>query len=467
MLKALSFPNMTLRIRRCIFYSFILIFIAVGIGVVFYSQGWRPIINCRIERLKDCEIGFQKTGAIFVETSPRDAEIKINGKIFKNKSSLLQSGTFIDNFLPKNYKVEIKKDGYSAWQKNLLVKSGMVAETGKVILIPEKISPQEVLISKKTAAFWEKGNRFVFSNGNALYYSGQSEPAKLKGSDFTAWSEDGNKFITKDTATLIYYFYDVNNTLKTTNLNSTFNNLSKASISEINFHPADSNKLIIKSKNGALYILDLNRLTIELVIKEQIASFAVKNPNILYASGTEIRSFNLLLKTDDLKFEIPKELSTQKISEISSNGNTIFVLFQNGKLYAFNQQNQTGVKISSSAEKFSISPDNKKLAFWNSNGELNIYFIEDYQREIIKKAGDITVLNAYKESSIKNVFWYKDSRYLFVETQQSTTIEFIEIDDRQPINKYILSEDSPNSYYDQNSNRLYFAKENKIFFMEI
>ncbi len=450
---------MTLGTRRWIFYSFILIFIAVGAGVILYSQGWRPV-------WQDGRIAFQKTGAIFIETIPKGVEIKINGKIFKDKSGLLQNGTFIDNFLPKTYKIEISKDGYSAWQKNLPVKSGMVAETGKVILVPEKISPQPASISKNAGAFWEKENKFVFSSNGALYYSGQGEPVKLKGDNFTAWSEDGSKFITKSAATLIYYFYDANNALKATNLNSTFNNLSKTSISEIIFHPADSNKLIVKAKTGALYILDLNRLAIEAITQKTATSFTVKNPNILYVSGNEIRAFNLLLKTDDLRFEIAKELSAQKISEISSNGNAIFILFQNGNLYVFNQQNPAGLKIANSAKKSAVSPDNKKLAFWDSSNKLNIYFIEDYQTEITKKAGDITALNAFKESGIKNVFWQKDSRYLFVETAKNT-IEFVEIDDRQPINKYALSENSSNLDYSQNSNRLYFIQENKVYFVEI
>lgn len=450
---------MTLRTRRCIFYSFILIFIVVGAGVIFYSQGWRPV-------WQNNQIIFQKTGAIFVETSPKNVEIKIDGKIFKDKSGILQNGTLIDNFLPKTYKIEINKDGYSAWQKNLSVKSGIVAGTGKIILILKKLIPQPISISKNADVFWEKENKFVFSNGGALYYSNQSEPVKLKGNNFTAWSEDGSKFITKDTTTLIYYFYDVNNTSKATNLNSTFNNLATASISEIIFHPADSNKLIIKAKKGALYILDLNRLTVEVITQKITTSFAVKNPNILYISENEIRSFNLLLKTNDLKFELPEELASQKTSEIYSNGNAIFILFQNGALYIFNQQNPTGLKIADSVKKSIISPDNKKLAFWGNNGELNIYFIEDYQTEIIKKSGDITTLKEYKEPGIKNVFWYKDSRYLIIETAKNA-IEFIEIDDRQPINKYTISEDSFNLGYNQNSNRLYFIQENKIYFVEI
>ncbi len=457
---------MTLKTRRCIFYAFIVVFIAVGTGVVFYSQGWRPVLSCQVAELKNCKIEFQKTGAIFIETIPKSVEIKINGKIFKDKSGLLQNGTFIDNFLPKNYKIEISKDDYFVWQKNLSVKSGMVAETGKIILIPEKVLSQEILNIEKANAFWEKNNKIIYSSSSALYYHGQDKPIKLKGNDFTAWSEDGSKFITKDTATLIYYFYASNNISKITNLNSTFNGLSKTLISEITFHPADSNKLIIKAKDSALYILDLNRLAIERATQKITTSFTIKNPNILYASGTQLRSFNLLLKTDDLKFELSKDFIEQKISVISSSGNSIFVLFKNGALYSFNQQNPAGTKIASYVEKFIVSPDNRKIAIWDASNKLDIYFIEDYYREFIKKAGDIITLNTYKESKIKNIFWYKDSRYLIVETAKNT-IEFIEIDDRQPINNYILSENSSDINYNQNSNRLYFLQKNKIYFMEI
>ncbi len=448
---------MTLRTRRCVFYSFIFIFIAAGIGVVFYSQGWRLV-------WQDNKIIFQKTGAIFIETNPKDVGIKINNKSYPDKSGILQGGTLISDLLPKNYKIEIKKDGYLAWTKNVSVKSGMVAETGKVILIPEKISPQAVLIPKTAGAFWEKENKIIFSSSSALYYSGQNGPVKLKGAAFTAWSEDGNKFVTEDAKNQIYYFYDSNNPLKPANLNLIFNNLKTTAISEISFHPADSNKLIIKGKNGLLYILDINRLSSETISQQPIVSFAVKNPNILYVSGNEIRSFGLLLKNDDLRFKLPKELTGKKISGISSNGDSVAVLFQDGKLYIFSQQNPEGEKISGYAEKMAVSPDNKKLAFWTAEGEFNIYFFTDYQEEIVKKAGDITILSAY--AGIKNVFWYKDSRYLFAGTS-GDTINFIEIDDRQPVNKYVLSENSSSAYYEQNSNRLYFVKENKIYFVEI
>jgi len=447
---------MTLRTRRCLFYSFVLIFVAVGIGVVFYSQGWRPI-------WQNNQLVFQKTGAIFIETNPKSVNIKINNKTFQDKSGLLQNGTLISHLVPKNYKIEIEKNGYYPWEKNLSVKSGLVSETGKVILIPKEISLQPVPISGIVSAFWENGQNFVFSS-SSLYFN-HEEPVKLKGAEFIAWSEDGAKFITKDSKTNVYYLYDRNNLSKPANLNSAFASLKSGGvILEIAFHPADSNKLIIKLKTG-LYILDLNRTAIETITTKAVSSFIVKNPNIIYVSGDKIYSFGLLLKNNDLKFTLPEELTEQKISSLYSNGNAIFIAFQNNSLYIFNQQNPDGLKIADSVKKTAVSPDNKKLAFVNSNG-LNIYFIENYETEIAKKAGDASLLSGYSGQDVKNIFWHKDSRHLFIETPASTA-EFIEIDDRQPTNKYPLVKNILNSYYDQNSNRLYFIQKNKVYFVEI
>jgi len=127
-------------------------------------------------------------------------------------------------------------------------------------------------------------------------------------------------------------------------------------------------------------------------------------------------------------------------------------------------QNPAGLNIGE-AENIIASPDNQKFAFWNAAGKLKIYYINDYQKEIAKNAGDISILETY-QNGVKNAYWYKDSRYLTVETK-ANTIYFIETDDRQPVNNYIISDNASNAYYDQNSNRLYFSKEGEIYFADV
>lgn len=509
---------MTLRTRRIIFYTFTLLFIIVGLGVVFYSQGWRiNIQNCKIKSLprsedlfllrglKGCRVVFQKTGAIFIETQPKGVVIKIDEKTFKDKSGLIQSGTLISDLLPKTYRLKVEKSGYLPWVKNALVKSSLVTEFPKIVLIPEKTEKKLVILPKTINNFWlNSQQKIVFKNKENLYfYPSLAEteekiliqPNKLKGDEFISWSGDNNKIIVRDSKNQTYYLYEINNLSKTFNINATFNNFKKASIDEVAFYPLESNRLIIRDKNNFLYILDTNRFQLENITKEPVLSWTIKSPNLYYIKKTRntrgsdqrvirgsfadqresvyiLVSFNLITKTNNFNIELPSQLINQEILEIleiNASGNKIALLTKNGSLYLFNQITQNFNQIAHSAEKFIFSPDNKKIAFLDKDGKLNIYFLEDYQRGIQKKAGEVISFDFYKGMIVKNIFWYKDSHHLFVDYLDSDGIkkvDFVEIDDRPPINKYTLFEGVSNFYYEPITNRLYFIKESKPYFVE-
>lgn len=444
---------MTIKTRRVLFYGLFLLFIVTSLIAVSYSFGWRiSAENCfppdgrqSIFELTNC---FQKTGGLFIETEPKGVIIKIDEKIFKDKSGLIQNGTLIDNLLPKNYKIRIEKEGYLPYEKNARVESNLVAKISNTVLIPEKIEKTPIPISKPIDNFWISSQQeIVFENNGTLYYN----LSKLKGDKFVNFSEDGKKIIVENSKNEIYYLYELNDLSKTINLNAVLNNLNKnAAITEIVFNPADSNKLIISAKkengNNYLYLLNLNRLTLEIITKEPIFSWTVKNPNIYYIRSVirdqQPKTNNKLQTTDEYilaSFNLILKTETAISAPLDSQ-----YLIPNFQLI--------------------LSPDNKKIAFFNESGEINIYFPEDYQSGISKKAGDIIGLDVYKNKKIKNVFWHKDSYHLFVATEKN--IDFIEIDDRTPINKYTLIENVANFYYDPKLNKLYFIQKNKAYSVE-
>ena len=501
---------MSFKTRRIIFYTLFFLFILTGLGVVFYSRGWRVDINsCHFTQLQDCRVSFNKIGAVFIETEPKGVIIKIDGKTFTDKSGLMQSGTLISNLLPKTYKVEIEKDGYQSWQKNILVKPSLVTEILQVILIPEKLEKISILISKPIGDFWlSPQKKIVLKSNGALYYSQDfSTFNKFRGDEFISWSDNESKIILRDSKNQIYYLYDLSSAFKTFNINAAFNNFQATDITKIAFHPTETNRLIVADKNG-LYLLDLNRSQLESLFKKPLTVWTIKNPNIYYIYTKKINnqglltnsyvlgSFNLVSRAEDLTFELPGNLIHQKPIKVAALGNKIAVLFDNGGLYLFNQQNQDFKQIASSAEDFVFSPDAKKIAFWDKTcpvgsqtlscggGKINIYFMEDYQKGITKKAGDVISFNFYPKTDgliIKDISWHKDSSHIFVETQ--TSVDFLEIDDRLPINKYTLVEKASDFYYEPNSNRLYFiqsfdklridpeqsrmGQENNLYFVEL
>ncbi len=427
---------MTFRARRFLFYGLFLLFILAGGGIVFYSQGWRiNTENCAIKSVKnfrDC-LKFQKIGAIYIETEPKEVVIEIDGKTFPDRSNIIQKGTLVSNLLPKTYKVKITKEGYLPYYKNLKVESSLVSELLNVILVPEELNEKTAVIPK------------------------------IKGDALIDISNDNKKFIIRDSVTGLYRLYDLNNLSSILNLNTVFNNLKKETINKIIFHPFDSNKFIVETKSG-LYILDTNRLKLETLIKPLPLSWTIKNPNVYYVNGYSLASLNLVVKAESVLSQLPNGKKWTGL-EVSNSQTKIALINNLNDLYIFNQSDKNLEKIASNAEDFIFSPDDKKIAFLDANGSINVYFIEDYREGINKKAGDVVRLNLKNQSTIKKVFWQKDSNHLFVEYPGKTI--FAEIDDRPPLNVYAVADNAASPFYNINDNLLYSILQNSLFSFQL
>jgi hypothetical protein len=118
---------MTLRTRRKIFYTLVVLFFVLGSGVVLYAQGWR--LDFSAWRL-------EKIGGIYVRSYPGDAAIYLNGKPVANDVGFLSPGTLISDLLPKTYTVSLKATGYDAWQENATVAPSQVVQFKYAVLVP-------------------------------------------------------------------------------------------------------------------------------------------------------------------------------------------------------------------------------------------------------------------------------------------------------------------------------------------
>ncbi len=133
---------MTRRARRIIFYLFLIAFIILVPTIIFYALGYG--------------FDFEKktivaTGGIYLKSYPSKAEIFINDK------SRGKTNKYLRRLIPKNYEVEIIKEDYYPWQKNLTVKAGIVTKVDNILLIP--FNPKIFLVaseSKDYASFFEK-----------------------------------------------------------------------------------------------------------------------------------------------------------------------------------------------------------------------------------------------------------------------------------------------------------------------
>lgn len=96
--------------RTILFTLFAVGFFISAPLVVFYTAGYR---------YKFGTTHFVKTGILSVSSTPRGADIYLDGQ--QNEKN---TPAVIDNLIPHDVKIRVEKSGYSSWEKTLPVKSG-------------------------------------------------------------------------------------------------------------------------------------------------------------------------------------------------------------------------------------------------------------------------------------------------------------------------------------------------------
>ncbi len=139
---------MTLLHRRILYLSFFLIFFLTAPIILLWAEGYR--YNWRKHQL-------QKTGVLFLESKPNKAEIYLNGKLQKEKTTAR-----LKNLLPDEYQIEIKKGGYQVWQKKLTVKAGETTFAQYIRLFKENPTLKNILPFKIIAISEEQDSSLTF-----------------------------------------------------------------------------------------------------------------------------------------------------------------------------------------------------------------------------------------------------------------------------------------------------------------
>ena len=108
--------------RRILFWISGLVFLILLAPVFLYTFGYGVGPGLKIQR----------TGGIAITASASNALVSAS-PFRKKKTSLISKNAIIKNLVPGEYEVEIKKDGFWEWKKNISVLS-------------EKITPREALL---------------------------------------------------------------------------------------------------------------------------------------------------------------------------------------------------------------------------------------------------------------------------------------------------------------------------------
>lgn len=135
----------------------VLTFGLVLTGVIAYARGYRPDFQKKT---------FSSTGIIAVSAYPRASKIYINGE--------LKGVTDYNITLPSgHYQVEVKKEGYTGWKKNITLK-GELVETLDILLFPinPSLTPLTNLGISKAVPIGLTDRLLIFSDNDSVEKDG-------------------------------------------------------------------------------------------------------------------------------------------------------------------------------------------------------------------------------------------------------------------------------------------------------
>lgn len=410
--------------RKFLFWTFFLIFLIIGPNLLLYLQGYR----FDFEKRK-----IVKTGGLFIKTLPKEAEIYINRKFIK-KTDFVFGSLFIQNLLPKKYEIEIKKEGFFSWKKNLEVKEQIVTEAKNIFLFPSDLTFK------------------IIDSGIENFY----------------FSPDGKKIIllTKDgEGAWSLKLYDVEKKVKSHLVSE--KNLSPSGAKFINLEFEQNEKLLklvteIQEKSE-VFNLDFSSAMTKLkkVEKEKTNEKILSIKKIerdLYVLDNEGNFFKNQQKINILPLPIEKE--TKYFIESGAKNIILISQGQNNEktFFLFDSESGTFEKVFENGKGFVFSPDKKKIAFF-SQFEIWIFFLENGDK-LEKNTGEKKMLLRLSKE-VEGVFWF-NSYYLFFVSEGK--IKVAETDMRDTINiAEIAKFNKPKIFWNTFDKKLYVLDKDFLY----
>jgi hypothetical protein len=402
--------------------------------------------------------------------------------------------------------VEIKKEGFHPWQKNLEIKENFVISFNDIFLIPENpkytvlaqkvedlfFSPDQkkLILKEKNDKNWSlkiiefssfpAQGEYTESNLFSGFQSTEVELSDLK------FSQDSNRIllITKEKeiirtppsaeilipSELRYWILELRSPIQ----EQTPDNLisldflgDKAGV--ISFNPQDIQKIFFLkgtvhfSANISTKKVDLNPILNDIISYEIYAGnlFWLSNDGFLFKadlSGGNAEKLNseLFLVKKDKKYQI----------YIKS---PLLFLKEDEVLYILKPNSRTLEKFSEFIKDIKFSPDGRKMLYFN-NYEIDILFLEKKESQPQKEALEKLFLTRFSEK-IGQVLWLNSDYLAF---NVGNKIKISEIDDRDKLNIYDFGEfpalgesamggNSPKMSFNQSDKKLYILSEGSLY----
>lgn len=385
---------MTIRERKMLFILAILLFIIISPIIILYALGYN------FDFFKNKVV---PTGGLYLNIMPKGVKIFIDGKLEKENSPYsLGSGIFIKDMPEKTYNLEIKKNDYFDWKKEIAVKSSLVTEFKYVLLI--KKNPDLILTTFKNINEINKAEKI-------------KKIEKILGVKVKNFSiEDDNIFFLNDKAKL-YQFEEQGNQLK----------LIEENI--ISF--ARDNQIIYSfDKDGGIFAQEINSEE-----RQKIADFKIG-----------------LTNQEEIKMKTSAGLLT-----INYGGN-LFLLNQENKQFENIDENVSDFQFDERGAKILYLKENRLKNF--NLKEIWVYYLESRVQPLIEAKDKSLVYST--STNIYSPFFAGPNQEQIIFIKENEGVLITEIDTRGGQNTIkLIDSKNPKIYYQKDT--FYFEDKNKIF----
>lgn len=427
---------MTLRQRKIYFYIFFAIFLAATPAVILYSQGYTLDLKT---------FSLTKTGGIFINATPKGADIFIDGTLKATTGSLILSqGKLISRLAPRDYSIAMKKDGYQPWDKNLSIEPQLVTEARNIFLVPESPEIQEIDTKVNDVVIAASGAAIAYVKENSISIVDVSSP-KIIPLETAEDERIGRVQFGADENYLLIDSLVQNHTKR-----SLFNIKTRDRVEieqddleryiKVRQYPPGKQSIIALSTAHTLYAVDLASQQERTIIAKNVSSFelidgkllyATTAPTIVYEKDMGTGATEQLTKTPLERFDISSLL-------LRSGSGHIALIDTARALHLYNNETSTFDRIAENVQSASFSEDSKKLAWNNAKNEVYVYYLSNILIQPKKKSGDIDLITRLSKP-ITNLTWFShDNEHLMFTAEKK--IHFVELDGRDHRNTHVVAD---------------------------
>lgn len=460
--------------RKILFWLFFVLFAVTTPLAVFYSLGYRFDFYQKI---------FVHSGSITIKSTPSGANIFVDGRQQTGSSlDIINNSTTIGGLRPGNYNLRITADGYSSWEKNIEVHSGVSTEFWNIFLVPSSISVNEISSSQNTKRYFvspfnqkisfvkevenkievwledlrNKKSTLLFSGEGIRFSDNELENAEWNIKEKLilnpVWKDGKKDFLVLDAEQQMEPVY-----------------LSQIAGSEVideaRWSPQEEKGIYFLANSDSkglknLYFAGLDTKE-KTLIAEKVRAYDISS-NHLYALAENNILYKLNLdgggKNQIIASSFPVE-ETDDLRLIAYDDNRQALIAKKGNLVVHNNGKEDFLKnIASGVRSIQFSDDGKKLLYWSDN-EIGVMFLRDWDVQPRREENEIQQIIRFS-SPIGNVFWYRDYEHIFF--SNAGKVKMIELDPRdRRICFDVLSYNSENftSSYDSYNGAYYFLDE--------